>query len=58
MSVFFTDINNELICEKIEFIFIIYLKNNMIKQTQNLLTVDIIDYIVDNGCPKIVNLII
>ena len=30
----------------------------MIKQTQNLLTVDIIDYIVDNGCPKIVNLII
>ena len=29
----------------------------MKKQPQDLLTIDIIDYIIDNGCPKIINLI-
>ena len=50
---FFADINNESNCEKI----VIFLKNNMIKQPQNLLTLDILDYIFDNGCPKMLNLI-
>ena len=29
----------------------------MAEKPQNLLTIDIIDYIIDNGCPKIINLI-
>ena len=29
----------------------------MKEQPQDLLTIDIIDYIIDNGCPKIINLI-
>ena len=49
----FTDINNESYCEKI----VLFLKNHMVEQPQNLLTIDIIDYIIDNGCPKIINLI-
>ena len=52
-ELYFSDINNELNCEKI----VAYLKNNMIQEPQNLLTIDIIDYTIDNGCPQITNLI-
>ena len=50
---FFSGINNESNCEKI----VLFLKNQMKEQPQDLLTIDIIDYIIDNGCPKIINLI-
>ena len=52
-KLFLTDIKNESFSEKI----VGFLKNNMIEQPKNLLTIDIIDYIIDNGCPKIINLI-
>ena len=47
------DINNELYSEKIIF----FLKSKIINNPQNLLTLDVIDFIIDNGCPKIINLI-
>ena len=52
-DLFFTDINNESNFEKI----VLYLKNKMKEDPKNVLTVDIIDYIVDNGNPKIIDFI-
>ena len=50
---FMTDIKNESYCEKIVSSILDYLK----KQPKNELNLDVIDFILDFGCPKIINLI-
>ena len=49
---FCKDINNESYCKKIMFTIYEYLTT----QPNNGLTLDIIDYIIDYGCPRILNL--
>ena len=49
---FCKDINNESYCQKIMFSLFNYLTT----QPKNELTLDIIDYIIDYGCPKILNM--
>ena len=49
---FCKDINNESHCKKI--MFTIY--NYLTSQPKNELTLDIIDYILDYGCPLILNM--
>ena len=50
---FIKDITNESYCEKI----ISSITENLEKQPKNELNLDIIDYILEFGCPKIINLI-
>ena len=50
---FLKDITNEQFSEKIVASLLDYLT----KQPQNELTLDVVDYIVDFGCPKIISLI-
>ena len=50
---FVKDITNESFCEKI----VSSLSENLIKQPKNELNLDIIDYILNFGCQKIINLI-
>jgi hypothetical protein len=47
------DITNEKYAAKI----VPFLKNKMIQDPKNLLNLDIIDYIINNGCPAFINLI-
>jgi len=47
------DINNEIYSENI----VSFLKSIILQNPKNLLTLDVIDFIIDNGCPKIINLI-
>ena len=50
---FFEDMKNESNIEKI----LLFLKNKMVNSPQNIITLDIIDLMIDYGSPKTLNLI-
>ncbi len=52
-QLFLKDINNEIYSEAI----VSFLKSQILQNPQNSLTLDVVDFIIDNGCPKIINLI-